>query len=95
VAGALAASGTFEQLMTYTVFSGWIFYGLGALAVFAFRRAAPNAERPFVAFGAPMFLIWRARAGSCPPRRGHRASASRFTTKGVAVDSSHLDRSDA
>ena len=29
----LAASGTFEQLLTYAVFTGWIFYGLGALAV--------------------------------------------------------------
>ncbi|MBI4409961.1 MAG: amino acid permease, partial [Gemmatimonadetes bacterium] len=30
----LAATGTFEQLLTYVVFAGWIFYGLGAAAVF-------------------------------------------------------------
>ena len=50
----LAASGTFEQLLTYAVFSGWIFYGLGALAVFAFRRAEPNVERPFRVPGYPV-----------------------------------------
>ena len=32
-AAVLAASGTFEQLLTYVVFSGWIFYGLGALSI--------------------------------------------------------------
>jgi len=82
------------------VFAGWIFYALGALAVFVFRRREPNAARPyrvpgypvtpllfvlaaaalvvntlitqpgraavglgFVAFGAPVYLIWRKGAG--------------------------------
>ena len=43
----LAASGTFEQLLTYVVFVGWIFYGLGAACVFALRRKQPAANRPF------------------------------------------------
>ena len=43
----LAASGTFEQLLTYVVFVGWIFYGLGAACVFALRRTRPDAPRPF------------------------------------------------
>jgi len=34
----LAATGTYEQLLTYVIFSGWIFYGLGALSVFWYRR---------------------------------------------------------
>jgi basic amino acid/polyamine antiporter, APA family len=50
----LAASGTFEQLLTYAVFTGWIFYGLGALAVFAFRRTLPDAVRPFRVPGYPV-----------------------------------------
>jgi APA family basic amino acid/polyamine antiporter len=50
----LAASGTFEQLLTYAVFTGWIFYGLGALAVFVFRRREPNAPRPFRVPGYPV-----------------------------------------
>ena len=43
----LAASGTFSQLLTYAVFTGWIFYALGALAVMMLRRSEPNAVRPF------------------------------------------------
>lgn len=43
----LAATGTFEQLLTYVVFVGWIFYALGAGAVFVFRQRQPEVERPF------------------------------------------------
>ena len=34
----LAATGTFEQLLTYVVFTGWLFYALGAASIFAYRR---------------------------------------------------------
>jgi APA family basic amino acid/polyamine antiporter len=50
----LAVSGTFEQLLTYVVFAGWIFYGLGALAVFASRRRDPHRIRPFRTPGYPI-----------------------------------------
>jgi len=53
-AAVLAASGTFEQLLTYVVFTGWIFYGLGAAAVFVFRRREPDAVRPFRVPGYPI-----------------------------------------
>lgn len=53
-AALLAASGTFEQLLTYVVFSGWIFYGLGAVSIFAFRRREPHAVRPFRVPGYPV-----------------------------------------
>lgn len=43
----LALTGTFEQLLTYVVFVGWIFYGAGAAAVIALRIAQPHAVRPF------------------------------------------------
>ena len=43
----LALSGTFEQLLTYVVFIGWIFYALGAAAVIALRTKRPDAVRPF------------------------------------------------
>jgi APA family basic amino acid/polyamine antiporter len=52
-AAVLAASGTFEQLLTYVVFTGWVFYGLGAASVFVYRRIAPAAERPFRVPGYP------------------------------------------
>ena len=49
----LAASGTFEQLLTYVVFVGWIFYALGAACVFVLRRTRPDAPRPFRVPGYP------------------------------------------
>ena len=49
----LAASGTFEQLLTYVVFVGWIFYALGAACVFALRRKQPDVDRPFRVPGYP------------------------------------------
>jgi APA family basic amino acid/polyamine antiporter len=57
----LAASGTFEQLLTYVVFVGWIFYALGAACVFVLRRTKPHADRPFRVPGYPwtplLFII--------------------------------------
>ena len=50
----LALSGTFEQLLTYVVFTGWIFYGLGGLAVLRLRRTEPLANRPFRVPGYPL-----------------------------------------
>lgn len=37
-AAVLALSGTFEVLLTYVVFAGWIFYGLGAASLLVLRR---------------------------------------------------------
>jgi len=50
----LALSGTFEQLLTYVVFIGWIFYALGAAAVIALRHKRPDAPRPFRVPGYPV-----------------------------------------
>ncbi len=43
----LALTGTFDQLLTYVVFIGWIFYALGAAAVIALRIKRPDAPRSF------------------------------------------------
>jgi len=59
----LAASGTFVQLLTYVVFAGWIFYGLGALSVFPSRRRHPDIVRPFRTPGYPVTpLVFAASA---------------------------------
>jgi basic amino acid/polyamine antiporter, APA family len=50
----LAWTGTFEQLLTYVVFVGWIFYALGAAAVLVLRRTRPDVERPFKVPGYPL-----------------------------------------
>ncbi len=60
----LALTGTFEQLLTYVVFAGWIFYGLGALAVFASRRRFPDAVRPFRTPGYPVTPVLFALAAA-------------------------------
>jgi APA family basic amino acid/polyamine antiporter len=49
----LGASGTFEQLLTYVVFIGWIFYALAAISIFVYRRRQPHAERPYRVPGYP------------------------------------------
>lgn len=43
----LAASGTYEQLLTYVVFIGWIFYALAAAALFVYRKRWPDLARPY------------------------------------------------
>ncbi len=50
----LAATGTFEQLLTYVVFAGWIFYALGAMSIFVYRRTRPTVDRPFSVPGYPL-----------------------------------------
>lgn len=56
-AALLAITGTFEQLLTYVVFAGWIFYALGGAAIFYYRRAQPDTPRPFRAPGYPITPI--------------------------------------
>jgi len=50
----LAMTGTFQQLLTYVVFIGWIFYAMGAAAVIALRIKRPDAARPFRVPGYPV-----------------------------------------
>jgi len=56
-AAVLAVTGTFEQLLTYVVFAGWIFYALAGLSVFVYRRREPYAHRPFHVPGYPLTPI--------------------------------------
>jgi APA family basic amino acid/polyamine antiporter len=37
-ASVLAVTGTFEQLLTYVIFVGWIFYALAAASIFVYRK---------------------------------------------------------
>jgi APA family basic amino acid/polyamine antiporter len=53
----LAASGTFETLLSYVIFVGWIFYSMGGLAVIVMRRKAPDAVRPYRVPGYPITPI--------------------------------------
>ena len=46
-AAILAVTGTFQQLFTYTVFTGWLFYGIAAASIFVYRRKQPDQPRPY------------------------------------------------
>jgi APA family basic amino acid/polyamine antiporter len=50
----LAATGTFEQLLTYVVFTGWLFYALGAASIFVYRRNAETGESHYRVPGYPL-----------------------------------------
>jgi APA family basic amino acid/polyamine antiporter len=44
-AAVLAVSGTFEQLLTYVIFVGWMFYALAAASIFVYRRRQVEAKK--------------------------------------------------
>jgi APA family basic amino acid/polyamine antiporter len=52
-ASVLAASGTFQQLLTYVVFVSWSFYALAAASIFIYRKRQPDAPRPYRVPGYP------------------------------------------
>lgn len=60
-ASLLTLTGTYDQIFTYVVFAGWIFYALGAAGIFVMRKKMPNANREYRVPGYPyvpiLFLI--------------------------------------
>ncbi|MBM2845376.1 MAG: amino acid permease [Bacteroidetes bacterium] len=46
--------GTFDELISYVVFTDWIFFGLTAASVFILRKRLPDAERPYRTLGYPL-----------------------------------------
>jgi APA family basic amino acid/polyamine antiporter len=53
----LASTGTYKQLYTYVIFTGWLFYAAAAFAVIIMRRKHPNLERPYRVWGYPAVPI--------------------------------------
>ena len=49
----LTLTGTFQQLFTYVVFGGWIFYGLAAASIFPLRKSSPPTETGYRVPGYP------------------------------------------
>jgi APA family basic amino acid/polyamine antiporter len=45
---------TFDRLISYVVFTDWIFFGLTGAAVLVLRKTRPAAERPYRTFGYPI-----------------------------------------
>ncbi len=46
--------GTFENVITYVVFTDWIFFCLTAIAIFVLRKKAKDRHRPYKTFGYPV-----------------------------------------
>jgi APA family basic amino acid/polyamine antiporter len=57
----LACIGTFQQLLDYVVFTGWIFYALGGACVFVYRSRMRGELPPYQVPGYPwtplLFII--------------------------------------
>jgi basic amino acid/polyamine antiporter, APA family len=53
-ASVLCLSGSYGQLLDYTMFSVMIFYILTLVGLFVLRRTQPDAPRPYKAFGYPV-----------------------------------------
>ncbi|HEV8485608.1 MAG TPA: amino acid permease [Blastocatellia bacterium] len=49
----LACIGTFQQLLSYVVFTGWIFYALAAACVFVYRKRMHGGMPPYQVPGYP------------------------------------------
>ncbi len=50
----LTLSGTYDQLFTYVIFAGWIFYALGAGGIFLLRNKFPHNNRSYRVPGYPI-----------------------------------------
>jgi APA family basic amino acid/polyamine antiporter len=53
----LASTGTYKQLYTYVIFTGWLFYAAATFAVVVLRRKRPAMERPYRVWGYPVVPI--------------------------------------
>ena len=53
--GAVSYGNLYSDLLDYVVFAVLIFYVLTIGGVFVLRRKRPDAERPYRAFGYPVF----------------------------------------
>jgi basic amino acid/polyamine antiporter, APA family len=50
----LTLTGTFDQLFTYVIFAGWIFYALGAAGIFILRKKMPHKGGRYRVPGYPV-----------------------------------------
>ena len=50
--------GTFDKLISYVVFTDWIFFALGGASVIVLRHTMPNAPRPYRVPGYPFVPLF-------------------------------------
>jgi APA family basic amino acid/polyamine antiporter len=56
-AAVMAATGTYEGVAAYAIFTAWLFYGFTAAGVFLLRRRYPARARPYRMPGYPVTLV--------------------------------------
>lgn len=56
-AAVLAASGSYEQLYTYVIFTDWIFFAACVFGVLVLRRRMPRQKQPYRVWGYPIVPI--------------------------------------
>jgi len=56
-ASLLTLTGSYDQIFTYVIFAGWIFYALGAAGIFILRKKMPDASRAYRVPGYPWVPI--------------------------------------
>lgn len=61
----LSLSNTFQELLTYVIFCGWLFYGLAAASIFVYRKRTAVEQLPYKVPGYPWTpLVFTAAAGA-------------------------------
>ena len=68
----LACAGKFAELIGGVIFVGWIFYGLGAAAIFPLRRRIQEQTYPLPRPRLPVHTVHLRAGGSCHRRQRHR-----------------------
>ncbi len=53
----LTLTGTYDQIFTYVIFAGWIFYALGAAGIFLMRKKMPDLKPEYRVPGYPIVPI--------------------------------------
>jgi APA family basic amino acid/polyamine antiporter len=61
----LVLLGTYEQLFTFVIFAGWLFYALTTLGVIVLRRTRPDLPRPYRVSGYPFVPAAFLLAAAC------------------------------
>src|SRR5712692_1866011 len=56
-AAILALTGSYTQLVSYAMFTFWIFYGMTVAGLIVLRRKCPDAPRPYRMFGYPVTAV--------------------------------------
>ena len=84
----LACAGNFAQLIGGVIFIGWVFYGLGAAAIFPIRRASGDKPIPYRVPGYPWTpIVFVLAAGTIVANAIYRAvqDPSQFKNLVVAI----------